>query len=54
MCIRDRLFASVGYAEQWDGTYNGGEVPIGTYYYAIELNDPDFPEPYTGPLTVLR
>ncbi|MBK9193722.1 MAG: gliding motility-associated C-terminal domain-containing protein [Flavobacteriales bacterium] len=48
------LFASVGYAEQWDGTYNGGEVPIGTYYYAIELNDPDFPEPYTGPLTVLR
>ncbi|MEO8067162.1 MAG: gliding motility-associated C-terminal domain-containing protein, partial [Flavobacteriales bacterium] len=48
------LFASVGYAEQWDGKYNGGDVPIGTYYYAIELNDPDFPEPYTGPLTVLR
>ena len=48
------LFESVGYAEAWDGTYNGGEVPIGTYYYAIELNHPDFPEPYTGPLTVLR
>ena len=48
------LFSSVGYAEQWDGKYNGGDVPIGTYYYAIELNDADFPEPYTGPLTVLR
>ncbi len=48
------LFQSDGYAEPWDGTYNGGEVPIGTYYYVVKLNDPDFPEPYTGPLTVLR
>ena len=48
------LFRSVGYQQYWDGTYNDGEVPIGTYYYAIELNDPAFPEPYTGPLTVLR
>ncbi|HQW86779.1 MAG TPA: gliding motility-associated C-terminal domain-containing protein, partial [Flavobacteriales bacterium] len=48
------LFQSVGYKEPWDGRYNGGLVPVGTYYYAIRLNHPDFPEPYTGPLTVIR
>lgn len=48
------LFESVGYADPWDGTYNGGLVPIGTYYYVVNLNDPKFPEPYTGPLTILR
>ena len=48
------LFRSVGYATPWDGRYNGGVVPVGTYYYVIELNDPKFPEPYTGPLTVIR
>lgn len=48
------LFRSVGYGTPWDGRYNGGFVPVGTYYYVIELNDPKFPEPYTGPLTVIR
>ncbi len=48
------LFRSVGYGQPWDGRYKGGFVPVGTYYYVIELNDPKFPEPYTGPLTVIR
>ncbi len=48
------LFHSVGYKQPWDGSYQGGQVPVGTYYYAIELNDERFPEPYTGPLTVIR
>lgn len=48
------LFRSVGYTQQWDGRYNDGLVPVGTYYYVIELNDERFPEPYTGPLTVIR
>jgi gliding motility-associated-like protein len=48
------LFKSVGYKEPWDGKYNGGFVPVGTYYYAINLNDPRFPEALTGPLTVIR
>jgi gliding motility-associated-like protein len=38
----------------WDGTYEGEPVPIGTYYYTIELNDPRFPNPFTGPLTINR
>ena len=48
------LFRSVGYKQPWDGRYGGGLVPVGTYYYAITLNDPEFPEPMTGPLTVIR
>lgn len=50
----DVLFRSVGYKTPWDGRYNGGFVPVGTYYYVIKLNDPRFAEPYTGPLTVIR
>ena len=48
------LFSSVGYKVPWDGRYSGGLVPVGTYYYVIKLNDPKFPEAYTGPLTVIR
>ncbi len=48
------LFRSVGYDRPWDGRYRDGPVPVGTYYYVIELNDERFPEPYTGPLTVIR
>lgn len=50
----DQLFRSIGYNKPWDGKYRDGFVPVGTYYYVIELNDDRFPEPYTGPLTVIR
>lgn len=32
-----QLFQSRGYAEAWDGTYKGHALPMGTYYYVIEL-----------------
>jgi len=48
------LFSSVGYPTPWDGKYNGENLPVGTYYYAINLNDPLFPAAYTGPLTIMR
>ncbi len=50
----EMLFQSVGYRQPWDGRYSGGLVPVGTYYYVVKLNDPEFPEPLTGPLTVIR
>jgi gliding motility-associated-like protein len=50
----EQLFRSVGYKQPWDGKYRDGYVPVGTYYYVIELHDERFPEPYTGPLTVIR
>ncbi|MBX7095179.1 MAG: gliding motility-associated C-terminal domain-containing protein [Flavobacteriales bacterium] len=48
------LFLSVGYHTPWDGTYNNQPVPVGTYYYIINLNHPLYPDAFTGPLTVLR
>ena len=50
----EKLFSSTGYDTPWDGTYNGKPVPVGTYYYVIDLHDEKYPEPFTGPLTIMR
>jgi len=40
--------------EDWDGTSTkgthllGNNLPDGTYYYILELNDPDYPNPING------
>jgi gliding motility-associated-like protein len=31
----EKVFVSTGYDTEWDGTYNGKPLPIGTYYYII-------------------
>jgi gliding motility-associated-like protein len=36
----------------WDGTYNSELLPVGTYYYVVDLNNGD--EPLTGPITIIR
>ena len=38
--------------QAWDGTNNGKELPVGTYYYIIDLNTGDVPQ--TGPVTIIR
>ena len=48
------LFRSVGYGTPFDGQYKGKDLPVGTYYYIIKLNDPMFPDVFTGPLTIMR
>ena len=40
----ERLYHSDGYKIPWDGTYNHEPLPVGTYYYVINLNDPRFPK----------
>lgn len=35
------VFESVGYEDAWDGTYKGEPLPMGTYFYRVELNDED-------------
>ncbi len=47
------LFASKGYKEPWDATFNGEELPDGNYYYIIKLNDTK-EAMYKGALLVLR
>ncbi|MCI5057248.1 MAG: gliding motility-associated C-terminal domain-containing protein, partial [Flavobacteriales bacterium] len=50
-----KLFeSSPGYLDPWDGTYNGKSLPIGTYFYVIELNHPNFPDEINGPVTILK
>ncbi len=33
------IYHSIGYARPWNGLYNGKKLPVGTYYYIINLND---------------
>ncbi len=46
------LFESNGYGEPWDGRYNGNELPSGTYYYIVDLNDGN--DLLTGPITLVK
>lgn len=46
------IFRSAGYRQPWDGNYNGSQMPVGTYYYLIDLRNGQ--RPLTGPLTLLR
>ena len=49
------LFHSdVGYPVPWDGKFEGVDAPVGTYYYVIDLKDGDFPDPISGPITIIR
>ncbi len=48
------MFESIGYDTPWDGKYKGKDLPVGTYYYVIDIGRPDITEPLTGPLTIMR
>ena len=48
------LYESVGYTEPWDGTYEGSLLPIGTYYYVIDVREERVNTQLTGPVTIMR
>ena len=50
----EQLFYSKGYAIPFNGQYKGKNLPVGTYYYVVKLNHPNYPKPYTSPLTIFR
>lgn len=47
------VFESVGYAYPWDGTYKSEPLPMGTYFYTIELND-DEGTIYRGDISIIH
>lgn len=47
-----KMFHSVGYGTAWDGRFNGKDVPVGTYYYVLNLRDGT--KNYGGYVTVIR
>jgi gliding motility-associated-like protein len=46
------VYQSKGYPKPWDGTYHGSQVPVGTYYYIIDLKNGT--SKLSGYVTVLR
>jgi gliding motility-associated-like protein len=46
------IYNSINYPKPWDGTYNGKKLPVGTYYYVIDLKNGK--QPLAGPVTILR
>jgi gliding motility-associated-like protein len=46
------VYHSSGYSNPWDGTLNGKPLPVGTYYYIIDLKN-NFPK-QAGFVTLLR
>jgi gliding motility-associated-like protein len=47
-----QVFFSRGYRKSWDGTYKNEAVPVGTYYYIIDLDNGQ--PPITGNIAVMR
>jgi gliding motility-associated-like protein len=47
------VFESRGYDTPWDGTRNGRQMPVGSYFYIIDVKDGNS-KPYTGIVTILR
>ncbi|MEM8965621.1 MAG: gliding motility-associated C-terminal domain-containing protein, partial [Bacteroidota bacterium] len=47
-----RVFFSDNYNSAWDGSYEGDQLPVGTYYYRIELDEGS--QSYKGKVTILQ
>ena len=39
----DEVFRAAPYVNDWQGTYNGEELPVGTYYYVIDFGKGEEP-----------
>ena len=54
------IWTGINSSQEWDGFATNGilldnkEIPVGTYFYIIDLNDPDYSEPLTGYLYLTR
>lgn len=46
------VYKSVGYGTPWDGTSGGRALPVGTYYYILDLKNGK--KPISGAITILK
>jgi gliding motility-associated-like protein len=46
------VYRSLGYDVEWNGTYNGNPLPVGTYYYII--NPKNGRQIITGSVTIIK
>ncbi|NJE06929.1 T9SS type B sorting domain-containing protein, partial [Thermococcus sp. M36] len=46
------IFQSKGYNKRWNGTFNNQPLPVGTYYYIIDLKN-NIPK-ISGSVTIIR
>lgn len=46
------VYSSTGYGTPWAGTFRDSPLPVGTYYYNIDLNDGN--RPLSGYVAILR
>jgi gliding motility-associated-like protein len=44
--------SQAGYPEPWDGSRNGDDLPMATYYYIIDLKDGN--KPLTGSVSIIK
>ncbi|MCD6068475.1 MAG: domain containing protein [Bacteroidetes bacterium] len=49
-----KIFESAGYESPWDGTYRGELLPMGNYYYILDLKDESQPDPFNGAILLVR
>ncbi|RZJ69631.1 MAG: T9SS type B sorting domain-containing protein [Flavobacterium sp.] len=55
-----QIWSGTNNTEEWNGRvskglkWSDGEAPDGTYYYVLELHDPDYPKPYSGFLYITQ
>lgn len=47
-----KVYKNIGYSKSWDGTFNGNTLPVGVYYYIIDLKNGR--KGYTGYVTILK
>jgi len=47
------VYESIGYEEPWDGTYNNERLPMGTYFFKLELNDEEN-RTFTGDISIIH
>ncbi|MDP4963637.1 MAG: gliding motility-associated C-terminal domain-containing protein, partial [Salibacteraceae bacterium] len=48
----NKVFSSEGYDQPWDGMFKNSALPMGSYFYIIELGDNH--KPLTGSISIIR